>query len=913
MPRRYPHKILVFWFISCLPVLAQAQYQRKDIQGMVIDTAGVPLPGVTVRLASVLDTVSTITGENGTYHFKDIVSQEFRLTFRMIGYELTDRYFQATNSSPQMMLLPVILGPERVLIKEVIVPRVRPIEIRGDTVQYNLAAYDFKKSALLEEVLKGLPGVRVTRDGRVYANGQEVLKVRVDGKVFFGGEVMVATRNLPADFIESVQMIDAYSEMDQQTGIQTGETERIMNIVLKDDSKKILFGQLTGGGGGDVDVRGARGRYIGSIGVNNFNDGQEFSLVSSINNTNTSLFSYGAPTGGGMRERGGGDLTGLIDPVDGVNTVNSIGLTFSDQLSDRIDMYGKYTFVNRNNSTEGNSLLRSVFDQYTIANEEDRKAKTDDYNHLMSWDMEYQMNDHNYLKVSPNLSLNYSNTSNNSINTIRNQDITSIQENTVIGRLSSPSFDMDLLYSKTFVKPERKLVIALHGEYFKQNKLDEIGDSFVTIDSSFTPLPKVDIYELDQEVKNDNNNRVGRMRASFVEPLDKSSKLEVNYEYNYTSISSRRYVLDINNEELIDSLEVDYSYFFQSNRIGVNYQVEHSPKFKYTLGFAFQPLLLRGFTDDRDVVTEHRNINMIPNAGLRYRISNESELTVDYLGTNNQPNFSHIQPVSNHNNAQHIVVGNPDLKAEFINRINTRFRKTTFGKNRFFEASIALTQVQDKIVMTRMALPNTTSQQTSFTNTHGYFDARGYYMYSRDVFGRGVQLNLNGSADYINNVSYINSERNVARNLILSQAANVRFSLEDLLEAELNTSYTVNRAQYSLSSIGNLAANTFLVGMAARSYLSDYFSLGFDISKRINTGYSAYINANPTILNAYMEYTFLRNRMAMIRLQGFDLFDQNTGITRDVFGSDILDMRNNRLSRYFMLSLNVRLQRIPNN
>lgn len=856
--------------------------------------------------------MTTVTGENGTYHFPGIVGQEFRLTFRMIGYQLTDRYYQAASSAPQMVLMPVVLGPERVLIKEVVVPRVRPIEIRGDTVQYNFAAYEFKKNALLEEVLKGLPGVRVTRDGRVIANGQEVLKVRVDGKMFFGGDVTVATRNLPADFIESIQMIDAHSEVDQQTGIKSGETERIMNIVLKDDSKKILFGQATGGGGGDVDVRGARGRYIGSVGINNFNDGQEFSLVSSMNNTNTNLFSYGSPTGGGMRERGGGDLTGIIDPVDGVNAVNSIGVTFSDQLSERIDTYGKYTFVNRNNATEGSSLLRSVFDRYTITNEEDRKATSDDYNHLMSWDVEYQMTERNYLKFSPNLSFNYSNTLNNSINTIRNRQITSIQENAAVGRLSSPSFDMDVLYARTFAKPGRKFVLGLHGEYFKQNKLDEIGDSFVTIDSSALPLPRVDIYELDQEVKSDNNNRVGRMRASFVEPLDQLSKLEINYEYNYTSISSRRYVLDIDDEELIDSLEVDYSYFFQSNRIGVNYQVEQNAKFKYTLGFAIQPLYLRGFTYDRDVVTEHRNINMIPNAGLRYRISHEAELMVDYLGTNNQPNFSHIQPVSNFNNAQHIIVGNPDLKAEFINRFNARYRQTIFGKNRFFEASVALTQVKDKIVMTRTALPNTTSQQTSFANTWGYFDSRGYYMYSRDLFKRGIQLNLNGSADYINNISYINSERNVARHIILSQAANLRYSVEDILETELNTSYTVNRANYSLPSIGDLAANTFLVGMAAKTYLSDFFSLGFDISKRVNTGYTSYINANPTILNAYMEYTFLRNRMALIRLQGFDLFDQNTGITREVLGSDILDVRNNRLSRYFMLSLNIRLQRLPN-
>src|SRR5690606_18587412 len=103
-----------------------------------------------------------------------------------------------------------------------------------------------------------------------------------------------------------------------------------------------------------------------------------------------------------------------------------------------------------------------------------------------------------------------------------------------------------------------------------------------------------------------------------------------SYEYNYTNIDNRRSVWDRDERAFIDSLSVDYAYFFESNRVGLNYQMEQNKKFRYTLGFAVQPLLLSGHTLTGDVVTQHRNVNMIPSAGFRYRISDESEWSVDY-------------------------------------------------------------------------------------------------------------------------------------------------------------------------------------------------------------------------------------------------------------------------------------------
>src|SRR5690606_23551150 len=157
-----------------------------------------------------------------------------------------------------------------------------PVVYMGDTIQYNMDAFTFRANSLLEEALKQLPGIQVSRDGTVYAQGKPISSVQVDGKRFFGGDVLTATRNLPADFIKSIQVLNYRNEHSADQSFTPEDPQQILNIVLKEDRKRISFGQLTAG-------VGTRERYIGSAGLNRFDDGQEFSVMGSINNTNTSL------------------------------------------------------------------------------------------------------------------------------------------------------------------------------------------------------------------------------------------------------------------------------------------------------------------------------------------------------------------------------------------------------------------------------------------------------------------------------------------------------------------------------------------------------------------------------------------------------------------------------------------------
>jgi hypothetical protein len=892
--------------LAILPLLYShgiAQSQRRNVEGTVLDSARHPLDGVSVRLTSLVDTITTTTDSRGKFSFSGILSREFKLTFSMLGYRMFDQQYMVESNYNVLHILPVVIYPMHTLLDVVQVSRIPPFIVKGDTVQYNMDAYQFSRTTLLEGALKVLPNVQVHRDGTVFAFGKRVNRVQVDGKNFFGGDVLTATRNLHVNLIKSVQVIDYHGDLAQATGIKGGETEKILNIILHEDKKKILFGQVTGGGG-------SKDRYIGSAGINHFNDGQEFSVVTSTNNTNTSLFSYGAPTGAGGFEREGTELANIIDPLDGLNQVNSIGVSFSDQINSNLELYGRYSFVHKKNQTLSDLYSQNGFYNYLIENFEEKESFTNQKAHSMSWDVDGNLSRGSYFKISPSVSFSNTDLEMNSFKTIRNRLVTTEGEYGTIGEHRTPNLGTEFLYVKPFKKPGRKIVVNGNFEMQRQDRLEHIGDYLVIIDSAFAQ-PNIDIYSLLQESKNDHRHRAGKVRAAFVENIHEHGIIEFSYEKEYTGIISNRIVTDLEENHLIDSLNLDYHYSFKSDRYGLRYQVDAKKQFNYSVGLAAQPLLIEGLTMDGEIRTKHAHFNWVPTANMRFKPSNNSEVSIDYLGRHQQPSFVQMQPVRDLSNSQYIIVGNPDLKSEFMNRLTARYRKSRMSRSSFFEVQLAYSSVNDKIVSNRRTSSGSTAIENAYLNADGYFDLRSYYLYSTLLGSDQFQINFNGNADYIHNITYTNDFRNTTKHLILSQAAQIRFAVEDRVQLELNGNFMLNQTQSPLYTFSNIRATSWVVGMAGRTYFTDHLSVGFDISHRTNAGYNPFINSNPTILNSYLEYTFMSNRRAMIRIHGFDLFNQNTGITKEVFDTMDLSVRNNRLGRHFMISMNIRLQRQP--
>lgn len=891
---------------------ASAQTEFRQLQGFVLDTAGVKLKGVTIRLTSTEDTITTTSSDEGYYRIRGVKGTDIRVSYSLLGYQIINRSLPSPNLSSYIVMPNVVLVPQNSLIENVYVVKTIPMVHSGDTIQYNMDAFTFRANSLLEEALKQLPGIQVSRDGTVYAQGKRISSVQVDGKKFFGGDVLTATRNLPTDFIKSIQVLNHYGDHVTDRSLAADDPDKILNIVLKDDRKRISFGQLTAS-------VGTTERYIGSAGINRFDDGQEFSLVGSVNNTNTSLFSFGSPTGMGEREKSLFDANDFVDPTDGVNNIKSLGFSFSDNIAENTQFNTSYSFTRKRNITTGNSILLSDYIGNRIFNEESYQTINDDNFHRLTAELKHRFANRDILEVRPVFSYSKVYFGDNRRRLVNNNRLTNRGTYQDTSYQKNPNLDLDVVYVKAFEKVGRKLLGTVSFNFNSQRKLEDVVDRYTSVDS--TPAtPVYSQFEQQYFIQQRNGTDGVRAALSFIEPFSEYSKLEFLYNYELTDMTTQRLVEDkLRSEELgyfyyVDSLGVNYNYRFRSSRMGLNYQYTPTKDFKANIGFAVQPVRLTGYLPREDMQYTYENVNLVPTAGFKWRLNEEADWRVDYIGKNNQPNLLHIIPIRDNSNSQHIIIGNPELKAEFSNRISTTFRKFVTSRAQYFETNFAYNYVVNKIVSDKTASSSSTIQETTFKNTDGYYDIKWYYLFNTPLFNENLQLDISGNTDYYNNLSYINDQRNKTKQFIYSQSARLRYTWNNYFESMLNTEYFLNNASYTWPYLTEITAHSLLASAATKGYIGEHITLGAEMSQRFNSGYaSSFMNSNPTIINAYLEFAFLHNKMALLRFQGFDLLDQNKnmGTYSEYIGNDLYEARNNRLGRYFMVTLNMRLQSYP--
>lgn len=904
--------ILIFIFLL-FGLRGQAQIQNKQIEGLVLDTAGYSIKGVSVRLVSETDTLMTVTNTSGAYFFKVPDGNNIHLTFNFLGHKLAQKFVTYKKNQTKVWVPDVVMIPKASLLQEVRVNKIIPVIYKQDTIQYNLSAFSFRKNELLEESLKQLPGIHVSRNGSVFSGGQRIMSVRVDGKKFFGGDVLTATRNLPTEFISKIQIIDQSVDDDVQTGVENITSEKIINILLKEDKKKIFFGQLTAGGG-------TADRYMGSIGANRFNDGEELSFVASTNNTNTSIFSFGSPNGLGGRSRGFEDIGDFSDPIDGLNRITSLGINFSDKVGKRSSIRGGYSYTHKDSYIKGLSKHTSDYINNRINSSDEYVAKLKDNTHKVSLELNTVLKNDDILKITPTFTYRDGLGDENKNKFLRNKRVTNEGSHEDSSYYKSPDLGMKLLYSKSFKKPKRRLVALVDFNISHHERNELVSDYYLEIDSSKSN-PLRSVFKQEQFVEGLNNSKNIQMRSTYTEPFFEHSLLEITHEYEYTITSAQRQVSDLmfnageGQAAFIDSLGMDYEYLFQSNRTGLNYQYEPNKRLKTHVGFAVKPLSMRGEQSRDTMVNRFESVSLIPSAGFQYKFDRNTDWRIQYQGNNNQPNFMHIMPMIDNSNSRYIIVGNPKLKAEFTHKLNTTFQRVIPAKSQFLELNFGYNFSKDKIVHTKRVKENSTVQETSFENADGYYELKSYYVFTTPVFkNENANLDIHGSVDYTNGVSFINGNRNLTKLTHVFQNMELRYNWENYMESVFNANYTMYNAQYKLPFIYSIQSHSFSMSAGAKGYLSEKLRVGMEASQKIQNGFNKDImQVNPTIINAYLEFAFMKNKLALLRLQGYDLLDENKnmGIYNEYIGNEIFESRNNRLGRYFMLTLNVRLQRAP--
>lgn len=916
-------KTLAVLFLTFSALMSKAQ-----VKGIVVDSADKkPIDKAVIALvvkANPADTVYSFTDEKGQFRFETVPSTPFTVIISNLGFRPVAKFVNVSKAEKTIDIGNVILASQGKLLDEVVVTAA-PIIVKEDTIEYNAASFKVKEGAVVEDLLKKLPGVTVDKDGNITAQGKSVSRVKVNGKDFFGGDVKTATKELPANIVDKIQVIDDYGDQAIVSGIKDGDPDKVINIQIKKDKNKGFFGRVTAGAG-------TEGRYQASFNGNYFNNNRQISVVANSNNTNTSLFNF---SGGGnrgatslmrsgmsvMSDMGGmnqmsqnaGNFSGGNN--SGISTSTSTGFNYRDQWGKKVSVYGSYSYSRNNNEQLQYSSSQNFYDTSSFVNNSDQNNRKISNSHRFTFNLEYQIDSFNYLKVSP--SVNYTGSDANNYNifdyTQKGGSKTSDGSTRNINSSDAPNISANILYNHRFRKRGRNFSASINLGTSESNSTQDITNLNYRYTGPF-PGPNNTFQYIDQE----NDNRNYGFRFTYSEPLSKKRSLDFSYSHNHSYGRNNKQTFNVDSATKVKTLNNfltnDYENDFYNNRIGISMRTT-TKKYNYTLGVSVQPVDLQGNSITKDSAYKPiRRANVFPIARLVYNFSRTKSLNFNYTGDATQPSFSQLQPVQDFSDPQNAKAGNPGLRPSVTHNLNFSYNNFNIISGKVLFSNLTFSTTRNKIVYNTINRGGG-SQLSIPENVNGYYNVLGFYAYSRPYKNRKYVLTLNGTANYNHNISLIDSSRIIGRNWIVNQGFTFEFNYKDWLELGAGISYGLNDVNYkkpagkSISTLQNSSSNNWTFSHNININFTKTLALKYDIDYTINNGLSSAVSRNLVIMNASLEQQLFKKKNGIIRLAAYDLFKQNSNISRSVTANQIIDSRTNRLTRYFLLSFTYRLQR----
>ncbi|HEV7350384.1 outer membrane beta-barrel protein [Telluribacter sp.] len=877
-------KILLLFLLLVIEQIAFAQ--SPVVQGRITDEQSSGLPAATVLLLQISDSslvTSTLTDTSGQFSLITSEKRDYLLKVSFVGYTTYFKNLSISSTSDTLHVGTIVLQPDAIQLAEVAVKgQLEAIVVKKDTVEYNAGSYGTRANANVEQLLKKLPGVEVERDGSIRVQGEEVTRIFVDGKEFFGGDLEMATRNLPADAIDKVQVIDGKSEEAQFSGIEDGQREKVINLQLKKDRRNMGFGKAMAG-------VGTSGRYMAQGNYNRFGNGNQLAIVARSNNVNNQGLSADGMGGGG---------------TGGISTTHSGGATFSRQLSRITRIHGSYR-LNYTNATMLTDLTRQNFLPGGTADyfENSRQQHTTG-RHNATAGLEHK-GARNNVRLNTTLSLSnsdhYNRSSRQSFSVA--DTLVNAGERTANTRNQNLNFNANLFYGHRFRKTGRLFTVS--------NQVSAYQAAALGRSESFTRFNDGDEELVHQRNEQENSNLNFSSRFAYTEPISKKQYLQASYNITNRASESDLAVYDIQNETLLFNTEQSnrFSTGFLYQQLGLSYRLA-GEKFTFSMGTTMQQsVLTRRILSEGDLVKRSFQ-NILPEARVNVRLNKTSRISLNYTTSVREPTINQLQPVVSRYDPLNLYIGNPELRPEYSHRgrlaYNTFIRKSglflsglvnyTYTTNPI----VAAVTIDDRQVRTTQYINVPQSYQGGVSLTLGV-PVKKYHsrLNLGPYFRQGKSLNLlNGVMGAINQQSF-------GGNMGYS------FTYDDYIDLSLRARLSATSSEYELNSNqGQYFVNTAYMSDVTLHFLNYFdFTAEFDYSKfrNANTGFDRAV----PILNFGLSRSILKDSKGELRLSAINALNRDTGVTQTATLNYVEQVSRNTLGNYYMLSFIYNFKKRP--
>lgn len=841
----------------------------------------------------------TRSDENGAFKLKPLPIDTYQVIISHPKFADMGYFIFGDKKNLEYDFGKIILQPKNVTLDEVTIFAFKdPVYYKGDTLIYTADSFKTKANATVEDLLKKLPGLKVDKDGKITSQGKAVDKVLVDGDEFFGGDATVATKNLAASSIESVQVYEKKS--DDVANSSTGEeTQKILNLKLKDEAKKGYFGKISG-------ASDFQKFYEGEALGNYFKKKMKISVFGLVTNTPNSSFGWGDVYKYGLNnefnreenEDGGYNINYSTSSPQGIPQTIKSGFYYTDKLSKNTKLNINYSYNSSDivSKTTKNSQYFLTDTSYTSANLTQAKQKNEA--HALNIGIEQRIDSLTDLNFTSKIKLINSNSLSTDETDFLSSNDLKTRNTSIYNSSKSSGYDVanNLKLLKRFKKKDRLLTLT-YSNTFSKNTSDGIlkTDNYSYADSSAF------LTSVNQKKESENDNQSHFGGISYIEPITKKIKIEASYDIMYyNSKQDKNAYNNIGGEynQLDSTLTNNFKNTKQINRVGLKFIYEVK-KMRFTIGTKARNVFVNNNNIFKDQhITQNFN-NILPFSTLRYKFSDNNVLEVRYTTSSQNPTISQLQPVKDNSNPNFINIGNPNLLPTFQHAINLNYNswKSVSGKYTWMGLTYNYTNNDIANSSTYDSIGRTLSQAV---NVNGNYNISGYIGTSMPFFSKKLEVGPNLWASYTDNKSYINNLENTTQDLRSNLALDIRLNLEKF-NAGISGYYSYNSAYSTLNTTSSTPYSSQGISGNISAKLPKNFLLESDANYTINSKRSNGYNINYLVWNASFSKTFFKKENFILGIYAYDILNQNISVDRDISSNVITDIKTNIISRYFLL------------
>jgi hypothetical protein len=885
---------LLFAQTKPTPKPTPSPLSARRVNGIVRDSLGRTIPMASVRLLSVKDTLSTVTSEYGVFNFTHVQAADFIIQVYVMSYNNYQKKYFLNDTKSILILPPVVMTSGMVQLKGIVVTTAKGPQERGDTTEFWAKDYIVRDYARLEDLLKRMEGVTIDANGILNYRGKLVSRALFNGKKYFSGDVMAAIKELPADIVERIQIIDDNEDGTGPKIAKSDASSKTLNIVTKADKSAGRMYQT------NLEA-GTQDRYKAALSARSIDGSQQ----------------WGIAVGAGQEPAGiaSGDPIGTINNMmmttGAINFFNPGGsggmgknaglqLTYNNELG-KLRYNLRYGFNKINIINESASESTEFFPEGSIFKKQQNKTTNSSLNHSFSLDASmfeknFNMNTSLYGRWGEDKTDLFSTTRQTGM-------LENLQQVKNSARSKAPQLG---LYSRITLFPQRKLAldVSIASRYSRTNgtnneSTDIYGLTSGTRDSALLLQQNTARQTFDNELEVGlRSSSQKKLRVRLTTKISQSERTDFKYTDELKEGMDPKHRNDLSNDNTLTNYKLPAKLAVEYN-FNSNFSIELNGAYEINWQHS------RFRTKELDLSTSSGNF--LPGFYVKYIHKRRGNLSFFYSRNIRLPDLLQLNATPYYNTPFDIVVGNKDLKAGLNNVWSLNYNSFIPVVKLDVNATLTYSEMSNNIIANRFVQIDTVTKtmrtETHFANVKGGSSKNANYGLSRRFATMQMTLNFSGSVSFGKDIYMANNVLQLNDNVRAGNELNAVLSPFKWLDLTPKLSYNTYNSKNSLIQGGPVYNKDFTGSLKGGIFLPRDITINLNAVQNITRATNLLTSTHPLVINANIEKRFLKKRDAVVSFVVMDALQQNSSTRFGQMQNGYVNSLTNSKSRYFLCQL----------